>query len=322
MDNSPRQIDVLLFDGLNILDVAGPVQTFSSSNDHGAIFYRIRYVSMDGDAVTTSCGLNLGVDGVATRGEHRQDLLVPGGSGVDAALKDRRIASLIADWHNQGADRRIISVCSGALLLANAGILNGIPATTHWCRRAQVQAQFPHVAWDINRLYFSKGPILTSAGVTSGIDLALAIVRQDCGTTIALRVARELVVYLKRAGGQNQFADLLEAQFSAEKELLALIDALHEHPEEKWALEHMAERAGLTPRTLSRRFARHFDQSPAKFLERIRVKRAADTLSGGAPVGRAMAAAGFSDFQQMQRAFKRQLGSTVGHYQSRFAGLE
>lgn len=320
MDNPTRQLDVLLFDDLNILDVAGPVQTFSSANDEDNSFYEVRHVSVDGGSVTSSCGLKLGVDGVASIGPDAQDLLIPGGRGVDEALKDSRIGELITDWHNLVGDRRIISVCSGALLLANAGILDGHQATTHWSRGQQVRAMFPNVTWDINRLYFNKGQIKTSAGVTSGIDLALAIVRQDCGTLVALRVARELVVYLKRAGGQDQFADLLEAQFSAEKELVVLVDALLDSPQKDWTLERMADFSGLTPRTLTRRFAAHPGQTPAKFLERIRVKRAADTLSAGAPVGRAMEIAGFSDFQQMQRAFKRQLDSTVGNYQQRFSG--
>jgi transcriptional regulator GlxA family with amidase domain len=322
MDNPTRQLDVLLFDGLNILDVAGPVQTFSSANSKEHTFYRLRHVSVDGRPVTTSCGLKLGVDGGAAIGPDAQDLLIPGGRGVDQALDDPRIGRLITDWYNIRGDRRIISVCSGALLLANTGVLNGLPATTHWSRRQQVRRMFPDVAWDINRLYCNDGHIMTSAGVTSGIDLALAIVRQDCGTSVALRVARELVVYLKRAGGQDQFADLLEAQFSAEKELVALVDALLATPQKEWPLGRMADFAGLTSRTLTRRFAAHLGQTPAKFLERIRVKRAADALSAGAPVGRAMVVAGFSDFQQMQRAFKRQLGSTVGHYQQRFSGAE
>lgn len=319
MDKPTRRIDVLLFDDLNILDVAGPVQAFTAANEEGGAFYAVRYVSIDGKPVTTSCGLRLSVDGVASAGADTQDLLVTGGRGVDQMLDDHRMVRLIASWHGVAEDRRVISVCSGALLLANAGILDGKQATTHWSRAAQVRSMFPNVIWDINQLYFCAGQTMTSAGVTSGIDLALAIVRMDCGNLVALRVARELVVYLKRSGGQDQFADLLEAQFAAEKELMVLVDALLADPTMNWTLERMADHAGLTPRTLTRRFAQHLAQTPAKFVERVRVKRAADALSGGAPVGRAMELAGFSDFQQMQRAFKRQLDSTVGHYQQRFS---
>lgn len=318
MDKSCRQIDVLLYDGVNLLDVAGPVQAFNSVNYKGRDHFRLRFVTGNGADITASCGLRLGADARLTMGD-TQDLLVPGGEGVDAVLADGRIRAIIRNWRDHGDDRRLISVCSGALILANAGVLDGRRATTHWARREMVRSLFPQVHWSTDDLYHIDGGVMTSAGVTAGVDLALEIIRRDCGADIALMVAREVVVYLKRTGGQNQFADLLEAQFSGDRDLRKLIDALQADPGRDWTLEDMADTAGLTPRTLSRRFTAAFGQSPVKFLERYRVKRASDVLSGGAPAGKAVELSGFGDFQQMQRAFKRQLGTTIGSYRQNFS---
>ncbi|WP_428645415.1 GlxA family transcriptional regulator [Roseibium sp.] len=318
MDNSLRLIDILLFDGLNILDVAGPVQAFSSSNADGPERYRLRFVSADGKGVLSSCGLRLQADARATL-DGTQDLLVPGGQGVDRALQDTRILDILAGWPSKGGNRRVLSICSGALILASAGLLKGKNATTHWRRAAQAHQQFPEVHWATEALYHIDGNVMTSAGVASGIDLALEIIRRDHGNAVALSVARELVVYLKRSGGQNQFTDLLEAQFSSDRELGRLVDALQDNPGADWTLETMADTAGLTPRTLSRRFSASSGLTPVKYLERYRLKRAADVLAGGAPVGSAIRVSGFSDFQQMQRAFKRHLNTTVGEYRDKFA---
>ena len=319
MDKRTHQMEVLLFDDVNILDVAGPVQTFSSASELAHPAYRVRFVSIDGKPVKASCGLALMVDGTACVSGAADDLIVPGGCGVDAALQNCAIIDLISDWRQGRKDRRIISICSGALLLAKAGQLDGMSATTHWSRRRQALEMFDDVEWDTDRLYFDLGPVMTSAGVTSGIDLALAIVRRDCGPSVALAVARELVVYLQRSGGQHQFADLLEAQYASDRQLRYLMERLVETPGGSWTLERMAETAGLTSRTLTRRFSQCYALSPVKFLERLRVKMASDALSAGAPVVQTIALAGFGDYQQMQRAFKRQLGTTIGEYRNRFS---
>lgn len=313
-----RSIDILLFDDVNILDVAGPVQAFSSANDDGLNRYQLRYVSLDGGAVTSSCGLRLQADQVLEIEAHH-DLLVPGGRGVDRMLQRPELRKILSGWQRSGNSQRVISVCSGALILADAGLLDGRSATTHWGRAKQVRDLFPMVNWATNELYRIDDLIFTSAGVTSGIDLALEVIRRDHGSAVALSVARELVVYLKRSGGQNQFADILEAQFTEDRELARLISALHDNPGEEWTLDLMADVAGLTSRTLVRRFSAMTGHSPVKFLERYRVKRASDALSSGLPIGKSIEISGFRDFQQMQRAFKRQLGTTIGNYAENFA---
>lgn len=322
MDKSHRHIDILLFDGVNILDVAGMAQAFSSTNELAAHIYSLRYVSPAGTPVIASCGMQLQVDGRASCGSKADDLVIPGGRGVDDLLASKGVLDLISGWRSHQPERRLISVCSGALLLAQAGVLDGIIATTHWRRGQFARQQFPQVLWQEHKLYFDAGPVMTAAGVSSGIDLALALIRRDCGVSTALQVAREMVVYLHRTGGQMQFSDLLESQFSQDRSLRTLIDTLFEDPQKPWTLESMAQVAGLTPRTLSRRFAKSYTTSPVKFLERLRVKTAADLLGGGTPVGKAITLSGFYDFQQMQRAFKRHLGTTIGAYRDRFAPHE
>ncbi len=313
-----RQIDILLFDDLNILDVAGPVQAFSSANEDGVDCYHLRYVSLDGRAITSSCGLRLHADSILTP-DTGHDLLVPGGRGVDRLLQHPDLRRILRDWQRTEGDRRVISICSGALILADAGLLDGRRATTHWGRAKQVHNLYPQVNWVTDELYRIDDRIFSSAGVTTGIDLALEIIRRDHGSAVALSVARELVVYLKRSGGQNQFADFLEAQFTDDRELARLISAMHDDPGADWTLERMADVAGLTSRTLVRRFSAMTGHSPVKFLERYRVKRGADALSAGLSIGKSIEISGFRDFQQMQRAFKRQLGTTVGSYAENFS---
>lgn len=317
MDNFERHIDVLVFDGVNVLDVTGPVQVFSSAQDLSAARYVIRYVSLDGAPARASCGLVMAVDGHVDLKSGAQDLIVPGGAGVNALLEEQALKDVISQWCD-APGRRLISVCSGAGLLANAGVLDGRTATTHWRRAAQFARLFPSVDWQTDRLYCDTGNVMTAAGVTSGIDLSLAIVSRDCGAHIALRIARELVVFLHRPGGQNQFADVLTAQFAGGQDLRRLVDAMIDQPQRHWTLETMADIAGTTPRTLTRRFTQNYAMSPVKFLERLRVNLAETALGGGATTARASAVAGFRDFQQMQRAFKRHKGTTVGDYQKRF----
>ena len=161
--------------------------------------------------------------------------------------------------------------------------------------------------------------VFSSAGVTTGIDLCLAIIRQDVGAKAALSVARELVVHLHRPGGQSQFSELLNTQFSASPSIQCLIDRLLRTPEKQWTLQSMADSAAMTPRTLCRKFSAEVNDSPVHFLEKIRVKNACDAISAGFPVSKIISDVGFGDFQKMQRAFKRNLDMTIGDYRKLFS---
>jgi len=222
MDKRPklRTIDVFLFDGVNLLDVAGPVQAFDTARYDGQIVYEHRFVSLDGQDVTASCGLVMSVTSALTSASGADDLLVPGGA-VDQFLDQPPLLDVIAAWSQRTGDGRLISICSGALILAASGVLDGMVATTHW-RREMIIQNYESVKWDLDRISTESDRIFTSAGVTTGIDLALSVIRKDCGTAAALDVARELVVQLRRTGGQSQYAMHVAGQFTSDDSLTCL----------------------------------------------------------------------------------------------------
>jgi len=309
----PRVIDVLLFDGVNALDVAGPVQAFDTARFADRAVYALRYVSTDGKAKRASCGLSLGVDASLATCDPVHDILVPGGEGVDGLLTDDVVLGAVRERLAAGNEARVISVCSGALVLAAAGVLDGGVATTHWSRERDVR-RFPQVRWDLDLLFVERSRVFTSAGVTTGIDLALAIIRADCGNAAALSVARELVVQLRRTGKQSQYAMHLAGQFTKEDDLGRLIEAIVSNPKLPWTLDRMAHEAGMNARTLSRRFQARLATSPAQFVERIRVDHARGLLQTNLPAKTVAAEAGFGDLQRMRRAFQRRYGVGFATY--------
>jgi len=276
----------------------------------------VRFVSADGGAVRASCGLQLLPSTSFSAQGAGRDLLIPGGSGVDAVIQDQHSLELIQTY-NAGTGR-MISVCSGALILAAAGVLNGLPATTHWTRLEHTRS-YPEVAWDLDRISISEGKVHTSAGVTTGIDLALALIQADCGPSVALAVARELVVQLRRTGGQSQYAFYLAGQFSGDDTLATLIEKVVATPHLDWTLETMAEVSGLHPRTLTRRFKRDIAETPAHFVEKVRVDHARTLLEAKKPLKRVAAESGFGDIQRMRRAFQRRFGVQLSEYRNMFA---
>lgn len=310
-----RRIDVFLFDDLNLLDVAGPVQAFEAANSCKATAYKIRFVSAGRQGARASCGLHLSSQALFSAKDVGNDLLIPGGKGVDNLMTDPGILRLVRKYH-AGAGR-VISVCSGAMVLAAAGILNGLSATTHWSRQEQTKS-YPEVAWDLDKISITQGKVFTSAGVTTGIDLALAIIQADCGPSVALAVARELVVQLRRTGGQSQYAFHLAGQFSGDDTLANLIEKVVAQPHLNWTLETMADVSCIHPRTLTRRFKREIDETPAHFVERVRVDHARNLLQGDAPLKRVAIDSGFGDLQRMRRAFQRRFGVQVSEYRSMF----
>ena len=318
-----RSIDILLFDGVNALDVAGPVQAFDTARVADRKAYTMRYVSVDGGPVRASCGMSLGADGLLGSSDPAHDLLVPGGAGVDALLANEAFLTAVrarlrrSRAATDGA--RVISICSGALVLAAAGALDGGVATTHWSREHDTR-RFADVAWDLDRLYVARQRVFTSAGVPPGIDLALAIIRADHGNAVALAVARELVVQLRRTGGQSQYAIHLGGQFTEEDALGRLIEAVVSRPDRPWSLDDLASEAGMHARTMSRRFRQHLDLTPAQFVERTRVDHARGLLEAGLPVKTVAVQAGFGDLQRMRRAFQRRHGVGVAQYAAAFGG--
>ena len=317
MNKKPRKIDVLLFDNVNTLDVAGPAQAFDAAFHEGEHLYQHRFVTLDGGTVRSDCGLQLTADGKLSDPTEADDLLIPGGPGANAMCDNPEVLNALRAHLAKPGNGRLISICSGALVLAAAGVLDGLTATTHWSSEARART-YEQVNWDLDRISVSHDRIFTSAGVTTGIDLALAIIRADHGRQIALEVARELVVQLRRTGGQSQYAIHIAGQPSSDDSLSKLIEAVVARPDQDWTLEALAAEAGLNPRTLSRHFQRDIGLSPAQFVERTRVDHARGLLSETLPLKSVAARSGFGDLQRMRRAFQRRFGVSIADYKRLF----
>ncbi len=314
---STRTIDVLLFDDVNLLDISGPVQAFDTATVNERKKYKARYVSVGGVSVRAGCGLRLVAEASLSHDSTSNDLLIPGGKGVNALMSDIFVCDLIAQHLEQKPGGRLISICSGALVLAAAGVLDGLIATTHWSRLADTK-KFDRVMWDLDQISTAQGRVFTSAGVTTGIDLALSIIRADCGSAVALAVAREMVVQLRRTGGQSQYAIHLAGQFTQDEALTRLIETVVSKPHLDWTLEMLAETASMNARTLSRHFKRDLETTPAQFVERVRVDHARGLLAENVPLKKTATDSGFGDLQRMRRAFQRRFGIHVADYVSAF----
>jgi transcriptional regulator GlxA family with amidase domain len=330
---APRLIVVLAFENVQLLDVAGPVQTFASANEmvcgtrgaptHGAP-YRIVVVSLRRGPVRSSSGLPLVTESIAKAvGNRRIDtLILPGGAGVHDAAADNNIVAWIR--RQVPAARRTASVCTGAFLLAEAGMLAGRHATTHWKFCTRLQREYPEIEVDPDPIYLRTGRIWTSAGVTSGIDLSLALVQEDLGRKVAMQVARHLVVFLNRPGGQSQFSVALEAQAAAAdgnapNHFEPLHDWIAENVAGDLRVERLAEQAGMSPRTFARIYAAKMGLTPARMVEKIRVEAVRRTLEEtDMPIKQIASLCGFGHEERLRRAFARQIGTTPVEYRQRF----
>jgi transcriptional regulator GlxA family with amidase domain len=319
----PHRVVMLGFPQAQVLDITGPLEVFARTarwlaEHRGARTpaYVTELVAARAGPVTMSNGLEI----VATRRyadvRDADTLLVAGGIGWEAAVKDRQML----DWLAGQAKRvlRLGSICNGAMLLAAAGLLDGRPATTHWAYLDRLAALAPKSRIDRDALYVRTGNIYTSAGVTAGMDLALALVEQDQGKAVALAVAQELVLFLKRPGGQSQFSRHLEAQkrddLFGELELWML-----ENPRADLSVEALARRMNLSPRHFARKFRARLGASPAAFVRRQRVEQARRRIEEGASRLKQIARdCGFPDEQALRRSFQELVGITPAEYRARF----
>jgi transcriptional regulator GlxA family with amidase domain len=314
---------VLAFPAVQLLDVTGPLQVFATANEHvvqagGAPPYALRVIAPGGASVTTSSGLEIATQPLPRIATAVDTLIVAGGPGVDVAASDPKLR----DWVRQRARtaRRVASVCTGAFLLGAAGTLDGRRAVTHWSYCDELARRHPAVRVESDPIFVRDGPIWTSAGVTAGIDLALALVEEDLGRSAALAVARYLVVFLKRPGGQAQFSEALSLQ-TAEDEFGALQDWISRHLAEDLSLSRLARQAGMSERSFSRHYARATGVTPLRAVERLRVEAARRLLSETRlPVKRISQRCGFGSEETMRRSFLRLLAATPQDYRSRFSG--
>ncbi|MER6537791.1 GlxA family transcriptional regulator [Streptomyces sp900105755] len=322
-----RTVLVVLFDGVQSLDVTGPVEVFTGADTQTPGSYRIRTASLDGAPVRTSSGLTVVPDQTLAGASDPHTLLVPGGQGT------RRPDPELVAWlraHGPLA-ARLVSVCTGAVLLAAAGLLDGHRATTHWAYCDRLARDHPAVEVDPDPIYVRDGHVATSAGVTSGIDLALALVEEDLGRDVALTVARHLVVFLRRPGNQAQFsaqlaaqtaqrAPLREVQLGAPPTPFRQWGRITEHPDDDLSVEALAARAALSPRHFARAFQAETGTTPGRYVDRVRLEHARrlleDTGDGVEEVSRA---SGYGTPEAMRRAFLRTLGATPAEYRRRFS---
>lgn len=314
----PRTVLVLLFDRVQSLDVTGPVEVFAGAAPavgSAAAGYRVRTASLDGGPVRTSSGLTLVPDHALADAPAPHTLLVPGGQGT------RNPDPRLVDWLRERAPHaeRIVSVCTGAILLARAGLLDGRRATTHWAYCDRLARDHPAVEVDPDPIYVRDGNVATSAGVTAGIDLALALVEEDHGRQTALTIARHLVVFLRRPGNQAQFSAQLAAQTARREPLREVQQWITEHPDDDLSVESLAARARLSPRHFARAFRTETGLTPGTYVERVRVEHARrlleDTADGVEEISRT---SGYGTSEAMRRAFLRTLGTSPAEYRRRF----
>jgi transcriptional regulator GlxA family with amidase domain len=319
-----RTVLIVVFDGVQSLDVTGPLEVFAGANSwrsrrgHGSPHYGIRTASLGGQPVRTSSGLRLAPD--ADLREVGQTgppdlLLVPGGEGA------RRADPELVGWltsHGRRAER-LVSVCTGAFLLAEAGLLDGRRVTTHWAYCATLAARFPGLSVDPDPIFVRDGNVVTSAGVTAGIDLALALVEDDLGRDAALEIARHLVVFLRRPGNQAQFSAQLAAQLANREPLRDVQRWIADHPAADLSVETLARRARLSPRQFARAFAAEVGMPPGRYVDRVRLElarhRMEDTADGVEQTARFC---GYGTPEAMRRAFIRALGVSPDEYRRRF----
>jgi transcriptional regulator GlxA family with amidase domain len=320
---TPRIIEMLAFPSVQLLDVTGPVQVFASANDFvmetgGPAPYVVNVVARAGGHVIASAGVTLATAALPAVDVPLDTLVVAGGQGVHAAAAD----PLLVDWVSRRAReaRRVASVCTGAFLLAASGVLDRKRAVTHWSVCAELARQYPAVQVESDPIFVQDGAVWTSAGVSSGIDLALALVEEDLGRAAALAVARYLVVFLKRPGGQAQFSTALSLQV-ADEEFGVLHGWINQHLAEDISLPVLARQAGMSERNFSRRYAQAVGQTPLRAVEQLRVEAARRLLSETRlSVKRISQRCGFGSEETMRRSFLRLLSVTPQDYRARWGG--
>jgi transcriptional regulator GlxA family with amidase domain len=314
-----RRISIAAFPGLQALDAVGPAEVFSVANRLSRpVRYRVELVSSTGDPLTTSSGIEITPHrSVGNVRGPIDTLIVAGGPGVDDALADDRLLRWIRAAARRA--RRVASVCNGAFLLAEVGLLDGRRATTHWAECEALQRRYPAVTVEREPIFVRDGEIYTSAGVTAGIDLTLALVEDDAGSALARNVARGLVLFLRRPGDQAQFSAGQPWHRAAREPLRDLQAWIAENLDADLSVAALAERAFMSPRNFARAFRREVGMTPAAYVEAVRLERArAELEAGSTPIETVAQRCGFGTVDTLRRAFQRHLNVNPADYRSRF----
>ena len=298
-------IGVLVFPDFQLLDATGPISVFEIAARQAGAIPSIRVVAETSGAVRSSSGVEMLARGLRSSGVITT-LIVAGGWGVREASQSTKILSFVQAAARRGV--RIASVCSGAYILAEAGLLDGRRATTHWRRTQHFLATYPKVKLEPDRIFVRDGEIWSSAGISAGIDLALALVAEDFGEEVSQQTARQLVLYHRRSGGQSQFSSLLELKAPTGR-FGALLTWAREHLDAPLTVEHLAERAGMSSRHFTRAFIAETGTTPSKAVERLRIEVARQRVqSSSEAIERVAESTGFRDPERMRRAFIRAFG--------------
>lgn len=315
-----RKVGIVIFPQAQVLDITGPHEVFSLTQgflkDELAHFsYEVCLIAPSNQAVKMSSGLKIIPDCTYEQLEF-DTLIVPGSEMIETALEDIGLLDWISKAVNHS--RRVVSICTGAFFLAELGLLDGKRVTTHWAYSALLQKNYPQLHVDADAIYVKQDNIYTSAGITAGIDLSLSLVEEDVGKSMALRVARKLVLFYKRPGGQNQFSELLHSQSS--ESLESLIEWIMNNLAKDLSVGSLAERMNMSSRNFTRLFKRELAETPAKFIEKLRLNHARILLEGNSYTLNEIARkSGFRSEEQMRRTFQRILGITPQDYKLRFS---
>jgi transcriptional regulator GlxA family with amidase domain len=319
---SPRRIGIVGYEGVNALDLTGPNEVFASSlarAEADVAAYEITCVSPGGRPFRSGSGLRFSAECALSEAPAFDTIIVPGGPGIRAP----QVLEPIAAWLCERAPstRRMVSVCTGLIALGASGLMDGRRATTHWRHVSEVAGLYPKILLEPDAIFVRDGCFATSAGITAGIDLALALVEEDLGPTAALAVARQLVVYVRRSGGQRQYSEPLRFQARAPSRFADLAAWIPANLTADLSVEALAERTHCSPRHFARLFKDAFDASPAEFVEALRLATAAERLVGSTTSVDAVAASvGYASGSVFRRAFERRFGVAPSHYRERFTG--
>jgi transcriptional regulator GlxA family with amidase domain len=315
----PKHIVIVGYDDITSLDLTGPLEAFSSAflENSAQPCYKVTIAALGAKTFRSESGLHMTATCFLSSLRHIDTLLIPGGRAMRLSPSGPKLA----DWISRRANhiRRIASVCTGVFAIAPTGLLDGRRVTTHWKFAAELASRFPALKVDANALYIRDAKFYTSAGITAGIDLSLALIEEDFGSRVALAVARELVVYMKRPGGQEQFSEPLKFQVATTSRFADLAAWMLGRLNKDLSVETMAEHANLCSRQFSRRFRLEFNSSPAAFVQRLRLDEARKRLSDPrSSVKRVAESVGFHDADTFRRAFLHRFGVPPAHYRGRF----
>ena len=313
----PHHVVVMLYDGIQMLDVTGPVDAFTSANALGA-HYSVVHTSISGSDVVASSGARLGVDTAAHLVPERiGTLLVPGAPDWQASITNTELVDALRELAQRS--QRTVSICAGAFPLAATGLLDGRRAATHWKLARQLAARFPDVSVDAASIFVTDGAYTTSAGVTAGIDLTLSLIEHDHGPALARDVARDLVVFMARPGDQSQFSVRLEALPTNNSVVRAVMNTITADPRRNHTLSTLAAAAGVSARHLSRLFLTETGHTPQHFVDRTRLEAACAILTSGPDsLDHVAERTGVGSSESLRRLFQRELGLTPGAYRKRF----